>query len=795
MDSRRHLHQKNGLSYSNLFNLEPLMNFQLPRLDDDDNRGYSSPDESSSSQGQGDMSGYSNDATRRRKRNSSADSDDEGEGEYETGVSEEQYRSMLGEHMRKYRSVGTAMPPDKSSKGSKSGRYGRDTVVPDYSEEEFGSEYDSRFRSEVESAYLDIGEGIAYRIPPTYDRLATSLRLPSYSDVRINEYFLKGAMDFRSLAAFLASDKRFEARNRGGLVEPQAQYESLRARLSNSNQKFPLQVSDLGPGTIPEGAAGRIRRSIMSESGTMQVYYVKVLEKGDTYEIIERSLPKKQIVVKDPSEIEKQEMDKIGKIWVNIVRRDIPRQQRAFINLHRKQLGDAKRFSEMCQREVKLKVSRSIKLMRGAAIRTKKLTRDMQLFWKRVDKEQAEHRKKEEKEAAERLKREQELREAKRQEQSLNFLISQTELYSHFMQNMSLPQSSETLALVDGDSKAPEGTSALEDVEPEEEDIEEVKLRRQAAMEVAQRAVSEQQKITNDFDSDIMKLRQAGEQTVAANDSAIAGSSNIDLLNPSTMPTASSVQTPELFKGSLKDYQLKGLQWLVNCYDKGLNGILADEMGLGKTIQAMAFLAHLAEEKNIWGPFLVVAPSSVLNNWADEISRFCPDLRTLPYWGGLTERNILRRNINPKRLYRRDAGFHILITSYQLIVADEKYLRRVKWQYMVLDEAQAIKSSNSIRWKKLLSFNCRNRLLLTGTPVQNNMAELWALLHFIMPTLFNSHEQFNEWFSKGIESHAEHGGTLNEHQLNRLHAVLKPFMLRRLKKDVITEMTSKKKLQ
>ncbi|KAG6399552.1 hypothetical protein SASPL_141033 [Salvia splendens] len=259
----------------------------------------------------------------------------------------------------------------------------------------------------------------------------------------------------------------------------------------------------------------------------------------------------------------------------------------------------------------------------------------------------------------------------------------------------------------------------------------------------------------------------------------------------STMPLASTVQTPEMFKGSLKEYQLKGLQWLVNCYEQGLNGILADEMGLGKTIQAMAFLAHLAEEKNIWGPFLVVAPASVLNNWADEISRFCPDLKTLPYWGGLQERTVLRKNINPKRLYRREAGFHILITSYQLLVSDEKYFRRVKWQYMVLDEAQAIKSSNSIRWKTLLSFNCRNRLLLTGTPVQNNMAELWALLHFIMPTLFDSHEQFNEWFSKGIESHAEHGGTLNEHQLNRLHAILKPFMLRRVKKDVVSELTGK----
>ncbi|KAG2287794.1 hypothetical protein Bca4012_031394 [Brassica carinata] len=315
-----------------------------------------------------------------------------------------------------------------------------------------------------------------------------------------------------------------------------------------------------------------------------------------------------------------------------------------------------------------------------------------------------------------------------------------------------------------------------------------------------------------------MKLRQTSDIEGPPNDVSVSGSGNIDLHNPSTMPATSTVQTPELFKGTLKEYQMKGLQWLVNCYEQGLNGILADEMGLGKTIQAMAFLAHLAEvnqiagpfficcgvamvklilalaqEKNIWGPFLVVAPASVLNNWSDEISRFCPDLKTLPYWGGLQERTILRKNINPKRMYRRDAGFHILITSYQLLVTDEKYFRRVKWQYMVLDEAQAIKNSTSIRWKTLLSFNCRNRLLLTGTPIQNNMAELWALLHFIMPMLFDSHEQFNEWFSRwyvlfvwAIENHAEHGGTLNEHQLNRLHAILKPFMLRRLKKDVLS---------
>lgn len=326
------------------------------------------------------------------------------------------------------------------------------------------------------------------------------------------------------------------------------------------------------------------------------------------------------------------------------------------------------------------------------------------------------------------------------------------------------------------------GTVSVEDTENEA-------ALKVEAFRAAVTAAAQQRNRTSSFDIESQRLRLAADRGEAGD-----AADDIDLLHPSTMPTTSSVQQPKMFQGVLKEYQLKGLQWLVNCYEQGLNGILADEMGLGKTIQAMAFLGHLAEEKNIWGPFLVVAPASVLNNWADEVSRFCPDLRILPYWGALNERIVLRKNINPNRLYRREAGFHVLITSYQLLVSDEKYFRRVKWQYMVLDEAQAIKSASSIRWKTLLSFNCRNRLLLTGTPIQNSMAELWALLHFIMPTLFDSHEQFNEWFSKGIEGHAEHGGILNEHQLTRLHSILKPFMLRRVKKDVITEMTNKKEV-
>lgn len=203
-------------------------------------------------------------------------------------------------------------------------------------------------------------------------------------------------------------------------------------------------------------------------------------------------------------------------------------------------------------------------------------------------------------------------------------------------------------------------------------------------------------------------------------------------------------------------------------------------------------MAYLAEHHNIWGPFLVVAPASTLHNWQQELTKFAPALKVLPYWGNVKDRTILRKFWNRKSLrYDQNAPFHVLITSYQLIVTDEQYFGKVKWQYMVLDEAQAIKSSASARWKILLGLNCRNRLLLTGTPIQNSMQELWALLHFIMPSLFDSHNEFSDWFSKDIEGNADKSGGMNEHQLRRLHMILKPFMLRRIKKNVQNELADK----
>lgn len=144
-------------------------------------------------------------------------------------------------------------------------------------------------RTTYEPAFVDIGDGITYKIPPTYDKVAASLNLPSFPDIQVEEFFLKSTLDLGSLASMMTNNNKFGPRSQAGMGEPQPQYESLHARLkalsaSKSPQKFNLKVSDMNS-SIPEGAAGNIKRSILSEGGVLQVYYVKVLEKGDSYEV------------------------------------------------------------------------------------------------------------------------------------------------------------------------------------------------------------------------------------------------------------------------------------------------------------------------------------------------------------------------------------------------------------------------------------------------------------------------------------------------------------------------------
>uniref|UniRef100_A0A182WM91 Chromatin-remodeling ATPase INO80 n=1 Tax=Anopheles minimus TaxID=112268 RepID=A0A182WM91_9DIPT len=475
------------------------------------------------------------------------------------------------------------------------------------------------------------------------------------------------------------------------------------------------------------------------------------------------------------------------KMWQLMAKKEVGKLQRAKANNHKDTITNCRRVAALCMRVARQKAMQSQKLMKDTVWRAKRLTREMQVYWKRYDKVERETKRRMEREAEEQRKIDVEIVEAKRQQRKLNFLITQTELYAHFMSrklgNVSAEEQLKILSQLDEESNP--RLAAIDNY-----DCERMK---QLAQKNATEAFRNERARTNQFDV-VPPTDPASppiEPTVSLDEPKAIETEEIAVNRTEPSAGIAELPQPSMFRGRLKGYQLKGVAWLANLYDQGISGILADEMGLGKTVQSIAFLCHIAEHYGVWGPFLVISPASTLHNWQQEMERFVPEFNVVPYWGSPNERKILRQFWEQKHLHTKDASFHVVITSYQLVVTDYKYFNRIKWQYMVLDEAQAIKSSSSMRWKLLLGFNCRNRLLLSGTPIQNSMAELWALLHFIMPTLFDSHEEFNEWFSKDIESHAENKTGIDEKQISRLHMILKPFMLRRIKKDVENELSDK----
>ncbi|KAM7202556.1 putative ino80-like protein [Naviculisporaceae sp. PSN 640] len=479
-------------------------------------------------------------------------------------------------------------------------------------------------------------------------------------------------------------------------------------------------------------------------------------------------------------------------IWRDLSRKEVPRAVRLATDSYSTKASNLKKTAILASKEAKRWQLRTNKGTKDLQARAKRVMRDMMGFWKRNEREERDLRKAAERQELENARKEEADREAARQKRKLNFLISQTELYSHFIgkkiKTNEVERSTDHPDEVAGQDKDTIPEPKLDVAEPTtvgakvtdfenlDFDAEDESALQAAAMANAQNAIAEAQRKAREFNKEDNNLDEDGE---------------MNFQNPTGMGDV-EIEQPKLLNCQLKEYQLKGLNWLVNLYEQGINGILADEMGLGKTVQSISVMAYLAEKYDIWGPFLVVAPASTLHNWQQEITKFVPQFKVLPYWGTASDRKVLRKFWDRRHTtYKKDAAFHVMITSYQLVVSDVAYFQKMKWQYMILDEAQAIKSSQSSRWKCLLGFHCRNRLLLTGTPIQNNMQELWALLHFIMPSLFDSHDEFSEWFSKDIESHAQSNTKLNEDQLKRLHMILKPFMLRRVKKHVQKELGDK----
>ena len=250
--------------------------------------------------------------------------------------------------------------------------------------------------------------------------------------------------------------------------------------------------------------------------------------------------------------------------------------------------------------------------------------------------------------------------------------------------------------------------------------------------------------------------------------------------DPSTSPHSTLTESPMYKNGNiLRPYQLEGLNWLLYCWLHRQSCIIADEMGLGKTVQSVAFLDYLYNKFNVLGPFLIVAPLSTLPHWEREFEAWS-SLKVITYHGNAPGRDV---QYEYEFFYRQPGSdqpipgvcrFDVLITTYEMALAGEAHLRDIVWRVAVFDEAHRLKSKSSKAGEILKGFQVEHKLLLTGTPLQNNLEELWALLNFLQPQRFFSEEEFRE----------QYGQLRRSEDVLKLQELLKPLMLRRLKEDV-----------
>uniref|UniRef100_A0A8C6X9J9 DNA helicase n=1 Tax=Naja naja TaxID=35670 RepID=A0A8C6X9J9_NAJNA len=252
-----------------------------------------------------------------------------------------------------------------------------------------------------------------------------------------------------------------------------------------------------------------------------------------------------------------------------------------------------------------------------------------------------------------------------------------------------------------------------------------------------------------------------------------------------------NIDQPSILNPSmeLKPYQKIGLNWLALLHKHSLNGILADEMGLGKTIQAIAFLAYLYQVGDV-GPHLIVVPASTIDNWIREVNLWCPELQILFYYGSQEDRRHLRMDIHNKV-----TDFNVIVTTYNSAISspeDRNLFRKMKLNYAIFDEGHMLKNMGSVRYQHLMTINAKNRLLLTGTPVQNNLLELMSLLNFVMPHMFSSStSEVRRIFSSKAKASEEHS-IYEKERITHAKQIIKPFILRRVKEEVLQQLPPKK---
>lgn len=251
-------------------------------------------------------------------------------------------------------------------------------------------------------------------------------------------------------------------------------------------------------------------------------------------------------------------------------------------------------------------------------------------------------------------------------------------------------------------------------------------------------------------------------------------------------------ESPTYIHGKLREYQIQGLNWLISLHENHLSGILADEMGLGKTLQTISFLGYLRFFKGVVGPHLVIVPKSTLENWQREFGKWIPEFKPVILTGDKEQRSDIISN----KIMKCD--FDVLISSYEIVIKEKATLKKVFWNYIIIDEAHRIKNEQSLLSQVIRLFTSRNRLLITGTPLQNNLHELWALLNFILPDVFTDSEQFDTYFGGSASNATDQKGHEDpeQHQeiIKQLHTILSPFLLRRIKAQVEKSLLPKKEL-
>ncbi|KAK9170964.1 Bromodomain/HAS/DEXDc/SNF2 domain containing protein [Cryptosporidium meleagridis] len=289
-------------------------------------------------------------------------------------------------------------------------------------------------------------------------------------------------------------------------------------------------------------------------------------------------------------------------------------------------------------------------------------------------------------------------------------------------------------------------------------------------------------------------------------------------------------EQPDCITGKMKFYQLEGLNWLFQLYKHNINGILADEMGLGKTLQTISILGFLKSTFKVEGPHIILTPRSTLDNWFCELKRWCPSLRVVKLHGDRQLRDEIFSTllfpgckVSPSTLYCNEPNeldedeekdlelrqnseekptfanfeyndgnlhYNICLTTFEMAIKEKWRLQKISWKYCILDEAHRIKNEKSLLSEVVRLLKSKNRLLITGTPLQNNLKELWSLLNFLMPNLFSSSEDFESLFDfSKLESDDQ-----QKCVIKTLHQILRPFMLRRLKSDVERDLPPKREL-